>query len=121
MKLLEAKEKLKKMEDIPFGDMFKNRNDFIKNKGKVGQVLELILGLKNTNKNIDFEDGELKTNKCDEYGNPLETICITQISSIIDELYKKKRNLRILVCMKKYLTFYMFLFVKKEIQRNGSS
>lgn len=91
MKLLEAKEKLEKIEDIPFGDIFKDREDFIKNKGKVGQVLELALGLKNTNKNIDFEDGELKTNKCDEYGNPLETICVTQISSMIDELYEKKK------------------------------
>ena len=42
--------------------------------------------MKLSSKNIDFEDGELKTNKCDADGNPKETVFITQISSIIDEL-----------------------------------
>lgn len=64
--------------------------DIIKNKGKSGQLLEILLGLKNTNTPLDFEDGELKTNKCDKVGKPLETMFITQISGLIDELLENK-------------------------------
>ena len=52
--------------------------------------MELALGMKLTSRNLDFEDGELKTNKCDANGKPLETTFITQISSIIDELLAAK-------------------------------
>ncbi len=62
----------------------------IKNKGKTGQLLEMALGKKLDNANIDFEDGELKSNKCDATGRPLETVFITQIASIIDELIVEK-------------------------------
>lgn len=61
-----------------------------RNKGRVGQILELLIGLKNTSNNIDFEDGELKTNKCDIKGNPRETMFITQISTHVDEILKMK-------------------------------
>ena len=70
------------------------RADFetiIKNKGKTGQMLELALGKKLDSFNIDFEDGELKSNKCDATGKPLETVFITQIASVIDELLQKKK------------------------------
>ena len=40
--------------------------------------------------NLDFDDGELKTNKCDNAGNPKETVFITQISSVIDELIQER-------------------------------
>ena len=43
-----------------------------------------------SNTNRDFEDGELKTNKCDETSNPKETIFITQVSSMIDDLLQNK-------------------------------
>ena len=37
-----------------------------------------------------IENGELKTNKCDAFGNPKETVFITQISGIIDELIEER-------------------------------
>ena len=43
-----------------------------------------------SNTNLDFDDGELKTNKCDSVGNPRETVFITQISSVIDELIQER-------------------------------
>jgi len=60
------------------------------NKGRTGQLLELTIGLNLSNTTLDFEDGELKTNKCDRFGKPLETMFITQTASIIDELLSKK-------------------------------
>ena len=71
-----------------FGSLFSTEqmSDIIRNKGRSGQLLEKALGLANTNVNRDFEDGELKTNKCDASGKPLETIAITQISSHIEDL-----------------------------------
>ena len=71
-----------------FGNLFSTEqmSDIIRNKGRSGQLLEKALGLANTNVNRDFEDGELKTNKCDASGKPLETIAITQISSHIEDL-----------------------------------
>lgn len=39
---------------------------------------------------LAFEDRELKTNKCDSFGNPLETMFITQASAIIDEVLSSK-------------------------------
>ena len=93
MKLKEAQEKIIKLCNIPFSEMF-TEDDFetiIKNKGKTGQLLELALGKKLDSFNIDFEDGELKSNKCDAAGKPLETVFITQIASVIDELLQKKK------------------------------
>lgn len=106
MELKEAFIKIKPYIGKPFGEILSNDDmqNIIKNKGKSGQLLEILLGLKNTNKALDFYDGELKTNKCDRTGKPLETMFITQISSMIDELleqrnfyesklYKKIKNL----------------------------
>lgn len=56
------------------------------NKGGVGQFLEKLIGLENTSNNIDFSDGELKTNKVDATGKPLETMFISQISRSFDDL-----------------------------------
>lgn len=67
----------------------KQLTDLTTNKGNVGQLLEILIGLSNTSKRLDFEDGELKTNKSDIKGNPKETMFITQISAQIDELFKK--------------------------------
>lgn len=92
MKLKEAQEKIISICNIPFSELF-DELDFpmiIKNKGKTGQLLEMALGKKLDSANLDFEDGELKSNKCDANGKPLETVFITQIASVIDELIEEK-------------------------------
>lgn len=92
MKLKEAQEKIIQICNIPFYDLF-DEADFpmiIKNKGKTGQLLEMALGKKLDNSNLDFDDGELKSNKCDTNGKPLETVFITQIARVIDELIEEK-------------------------------
>lgn len=88
MILNEANVHFNSVANIPFKNLFSEKamSDIIQNKGKAGQLLEKTLGLANTSSNLDFEDGELKTNKCDATGKPLETIAITQISSHIDDL-----------------------------------
>jgi DNA mismatch repair protein MutH len=92
MKLDDAKPELDKIINIPFAYiMTKDQLQGITiAKGKSGQLLELALGLNNTSSTLDFEDGELKTNKCDSLGSPKETMYITQVSSIIDELLSFK-------------------------------
>ncbi|MBQ7863115.1 MAG: DNA mismatch repair protein MutH [Lachnospiraceae bacterium] len=106
MKLIEAKEKIAKLAYIPFKDYLSEiqYKNIIVNKGKTGQLLEATIGLSLSNTTLDFEDGELKTNKCNRFGHPMETMFITQTASIIDELltckpfhetklYKKIRHL----------------------------
>ncbi len=92
MYLHEAETRIQSLANIPFSELFPERDiqTIIINKGKTGQLLELALGKQLDNANLDFEDGELKTNKCDSLGNPKETVFITQISSIIDELLNEK-------------------------------
>lgn len=92
MKLEDACKRFNKLAGIRFGELFspEDMNMIITNKGKTGQLLELSLDMKLSNTNLDFDDGELKTNKCDENGRPKETVFITQISSIIDELIQEK-------------------------------
>ena len=93
MKLSDANNKFNSLAGKKFGELFSTEQlkSIIINKGKTGQLLELALGMNLSNTNLDFEDGELKTNKCDKNGNPKETIFITQISSIIDELIQEKK------------------------------
>jgi len=91
MKLAEAKARLEQFINRPFGSIFTGANyDWIINKGKAGQALEIVLGLQNTPNPLDFEDGELKTNKCDAHGNPKETVFISQILSVIDDMFRQK-------------------------------
>lgn len=92
MLLEDAKSKLDNLVGKDFKEIFTEDElkDIIKNKGKSGQLLEIALGLKNTSATLDFEDGELKTNKCNLDSKPLETIFITQITSIIDDLITEK-------------------------------
>ena len=92
MKLIEAIERLEPLVNKELGEILNIEDmvDIIKAKGKTGQLLEKALGLSNSSNNLDFEDGELKTNKCDKFGNPKETMFITQISSIIDDLVQEK-------------------------------
>ena len=94
MTLEEAKSIIEKIANIPFGTLIPNEvefSDIVKNKGKAGQILERIILHQNLSSTLkDFEDGELKTNKCTENGSPAETIAITQISSDIDNLILNK-------------------------------
>jgi len=92
VRLEEALRRFNRVSGITFGKLFspEQMNLIIINKGKTGQLLELALGMQLSNTNCDFEDGELKTNKCDAAGNPRETVFITQISSVIDELIQQR-------------------------------
>ena len=92
MRLAEACERFNRLAGIRFGELFSSSDMdmIIINKGKTGQLLELALGMNLSSTNLDFDDGELKTNKCDAFGNPKETVFITQISSVIDELIRER-------------------------------
>lgn len=94
MKLIEAQKQIEKLAYIPFSKYLSPsqvQDAMMKiNKGRTGQLLELTIGLNLSNTTLDFEDGELKTNKCDKTGKPLETMFITQTASIIDELLSKR-------------------------------
>ena len=88
MTINEAKNKINELIKVPFKNYLspEDYNNIIKNKGRTGQILELTIGLLLSNRTLDFVDGELKTNKCDHTGKPLETMFITQTASIIDDL-----------------------------------
>ncbi len=91
MKLSTAKAKIDSVINRPFSELFSGTDyEWVVNKGKAGQALEIVLGLQNTPNPLDFEDGELKTNKCDGLGNPQETVFISQILSVIDEMLAKR-------------------------------
>ena len=81
--------------DKTFGEMFTSlqMKDIRKNKGKSGQLLEtVILHLGLSNKHLDFEDGELKSNKVKADGKPDETMAICQISRMFDSLMVDNLN-----------------------------
>ena len=118
MKLIEAQKKIEKLAYIPFKEYLSPAQVqdamMIINKGKTGQLLELTIGLNLSNTTLDFEDGELKTNKCDRTGKPLETMFITQTTSIIDELLSRRR----FQDTKLYKKFQRLLYV--PISKDGS-
>lgn len=125
MKLSEAQIRIEKLAHIPFKEYLSPAQIqdamMIINKGKTGQLLELTIGLHLSNTTLDFEDGELKTNKCDKTGKPLQTMFITQISSTIDDLLnfrqfeetslyeKTKRILYVRICKEGAPKDWMFL------------
>ena len=92
MKLIEAYREIEILAYIPFKEYLTEEqfNNIVINKGKTGQILEHTIGLQLSNTTLDFEDGELKTNKCNQLGIPSETMFITQTASIIDELLSCK-------------------------------
>jgi len=67
MRLEEANRWFNQLSGTRFKDLFSpsDMQMIIINKGKTGQLLELSLGMHLSSTNLDFEDGELKTNKCD--------------------------------------------------------
>jgi DNA mismatch repair protein MutH len=94
VKLETAFNLLKKIKNKNIKELIESSNTSIKeikiNKGGAGQLLLQYLNLPLDSKLKDFEDGELKTNKTDKNGKSKETIFITQISQIIDELVNDK-------------------------------
>ena len=118
MKLIEAQTRIEKLAYVPFKEyLLPNQVQYAMmkiNKGKTGQLLELTIGLELSNTPLDFEDGELKTNKCDRSGKPLETMFITQIASIIDELLAKRKFQE----TKLYKKFQRLLYV--PISKDGN-
>ena len=91
MKIEKALPILDKCIGVKFGELFSDLpSDLRINKGNVGQLLLLKIGLKLDSELTDFEDGELKTNKSNSLGLPLETMFITQISRNIDTLVSKE-------------------------------
>lgn len=135
MKVSEALPLLDKACGKRFGELFVGHpEDLRTNKGNVGQLLLLYIGLKLDCNLCDFEDGELKTNKALPNGQPLETMFITQISKNIDtlvslnpipfensNLYQKIRNLVYLPVVKQSQNVADWYFVKVvniEIDRN---
>jgi DNA mismatch repair protein MutH len=88
MKLEDAIPKIERIIGIKFKDLYSidELKDIKIAKGNTGKLLEKIIGLPAGNTLRDFENGELKTNKCDKTGKPLETMFISQISNRFDEL-----------------------------------
>ncbi len=88
MKLEDAIPKIEKIVGVKFKDLYTSDElvDIKIAKGNSGILLQKIIRLPAGNTLRDFEDGELKTNKCDETGKPLETMFISQISNRFDEL-----------------------------------
>ncbi len=83
MFLDEACARFNQLAGIRFGELFSptDMNMIIINKGKTGQLLELALGLNLSSTNLGFDDGELKTNKCDSRGNPKEQFLLHDFSA----------------------------------------
>ena len=89
MKIAEAHKLLLQFTNCTLNDVFKDlpqwknlkdtKNDA--NKGLIGMLLMTRLGLKNDNRVLDLEDGEIKTNDVYPDGKPKESIKITQFSS----------------------------------------
>jgi len=88
MRLEAALPIIEKIIGIPFSELYSSGElkDIKIAKGNTGKLLEKIIGLPPGNTLKDFEDGELKTNKCDSKGNPMETMFISQLSKRFDEL-----------------------------------
>lgn len=91
MYLEDANIRFNEIAGIPFDQLFgpDALTDIIYNKGKTGFLLEMALGLDPSTATLDFVDGELKSNKCDAQGHPKETVFITQIASVIDDLIRE--------------------------------
>ena len=73
--------KLKKLEGLKLSEIN------LVNKGNDGQKIMSAIGLKNDSSPLDFEDGDLKTNKFIE-GRPSETLWISQMQNNLIEFEK---------------------------------
>lgn len=86
MRVEEAKAALAPLINRPFGEILTpaELHDLRTDKGIVGKLLQKQLGLPHNCDVCDFEDGELKTNKCHPNCKPRETMFITQIADCLD-------------------------------------
>ncbi len=102
MKLADALAAIEPLVGRPFGDLVDAGllPDLHTNKGHVGQVLEGILGLRLNSRHLDFEDGELKTNKVRLSGKPIETVAIMQLSNQIDDVLARRPFRHVDLCRK---------------------
>jgi DNA mismatch repair protein MutH len=80
--LQEALEKILELEGARLGDI--GDPDLV-NKGIAGQIVEKKIGLNLSSDLLDFEDGELKSNKFLN-GKPRETLAVTQVGHILSEI-----------------------------------
>ena len=118
MKLETAFSLLKKIKNKNIKELIETSNTTIKeikiNKGGAGQLLLQYLNLPLDSKLQDFEDGELKTNKTDKKGKSKETIFITQISKIIDELVDEEPKIFIKSNLFKKINNLLFIGICKD-------
>lgn len=91
MRLDDARKLIEPLAGRPFGELLDATllRDLHTNKGNVGQVLEQLLGLRLSSRHLDFDDGELKTNKVHLSGKPIETVFIMQLSSQVDDVLSR--------------------------------
>jgi len=118
VKLETAFNLLKKIKNKNIKELIDSSNTSIKeikiNKGGAGQLLLQFLNLPLDSKLKDFEDGELKTNKTDKNGKSKETIFITQISQIIDELISDKPKIFLESNLYKKINNLLFIGICKD-------
>ncbi len=81
------------------------------NKGIVGQIVERKIGVKLSSDLLDFENGELKSNKFLN-GRPAETLAVTQVGHILEEIAREISwpNSKIL----KKISSFIFLPIHKD-------
>ena len=84
------------------------------NKGIVGQIIEKEIGLDLSSDLLDFEDGELKSNKFLN-GKPSETLAVTQVGHILPEIQAEIswQNSKVL----KKISSFIFLPIHKDNPR----
>jgi DNA mismatch repair protein MutH len=121
MKINEAYSYITPLVGTKFGEIF-NEEELIKNstnKGLIGQLIEKsILGLKLSNKALDFEDGELKSHACRYNDTPAETISVCQIQEIIDDLLAPNADYTL---SKPYLKMKNMLIIGKADRDKGAT
>ena len=81
MRVEEGYLRLKKLEGMKLSEIN------LINKGNDGQKIMSAIGLKNDSRPLDFEDGDLKTNKYIN-GRPSETLWISQMQNNLIEFEK---------------------------------
>ncbi len=106
--LEDALKKLVSLEGSRIGDI--GEPDLV-NKGIVGQIVEKKIGLNLSSDLLDFEDGELKSNKFLN-GKPAETLAVTQIGHVLDEIARDISwpNTKVL----KKISSFVFLPIHKD-------
>ena len=82
------------------------------NKGVVGQIIEKQIGLNLSSDLLDFEDGELKSNKFLK-GKPSETLAVPQVGHVLPDIAAEVSwpNSKVL----KKISSFIFLPIHKDI------